>query len=84
MYGKVWKPNRDVYVSWHTVGGWLSVGGVKEVKEARRGEGGEEEGRGGEEEGKKSGEGSKGKKETKRKDVQEAKTAHLAAARVRP
>ena len=61
----MWKPKRDVYVSWNTVGAWLSVGS----KEGRRNEA-----------------EKMGRREAKKqkKDVQEAKTARLAAARVRP
>ena len=61
------------------------VGSRRSMRSRRQEEVGErEEGRRGEEEeGKKSGEGSKGKKESKRKDVQEAKPARLAVARVR-
>jgi hypothetical protein len=64
----VWKPNRDVYVSWNTVGHCLSVVGGEE-------EWGGEEGRGNEAEGR------KGKKE---KDGRDVIIARLAAARVRP
>ena len=31
----MWKPKRDVYVSWNTGGGWLSVG-VKEGRARKR------------------------------------------------